>query len=131
MATASIPPEALKQILKSLGIKGDTMSEMETATERLKALLGQATIEKLLDQLGPEDQAPKPCPKCGRKVRVRNHGVSRTVESLSGPHTINRNYHYCDKCSLGFYPRDAELGLPPPRRCGHARTRKEARRLRR
>jgi len=113
MGATSIPPEALAQILETLGVQGGNMSEMETAMERLKALVGHAGLEKLLEELGPETDSSKPCPRCGRKVRIRNSSVARTIESLSGPHTIERNYHYCDNCRLGFYPRDAQLGLPP------------------
>lgn len=113
MGAASIPPEALAEILESLGVQGGTMSEMETAMERIKALVGQAGLQKLLARLDPETDSAKPCPRCGRKIRVRNTCVARTVESLSGAHVIERNYHYCDKCRLGFYPRDAQLGLPP------------------
>ena len=113
MAGSSIPPEVLAQVLEALGVEGGTMSEMETAMERLKALVGQAGLERLLEELPPEDDSPKPCPRCGKNVRVRNALVKRTIESLSGSHAIERNYHYCDYCKLGFYPRDAELGLPP------------------
>ena len=31
---------------------------------------------------------------------------------MSGTHTIRRNYHYCEGCRHGFYPRDEFLGLP-------------------
>ena len=48
MGAAPIPPEALAQILEALGGQGGNMSEMETAMERLKALVGHAGLEKLL-----------------------------------------------------------------------------------
>lgn len=113
MGRKPLPPEVLTQVLEALGVESGTMSEMEVAMERLKAVVGQAGLSKLLDELPPEDDTAKPCPKCGKPVRVRNKDVKRTVETLSGLQTILRNYHYCDLCKFGFYPRDAELGLPP------------------
>src|SRR5262245_31370390 len=50
--------------------------------------------------------------RCGKNVRVRNRDVPRTFPSLSGTHTIRRNYHSCEECKEGFYPRDEFLGLP-------------------
>lgn len=112
MGRASLPPEVLAQVLEALGVESGTMSEMEGAMEKLKALVGQAGLSKLLEELPPEDDSAKSCPNCGKRVRVRNRCVERTVETLSGRQTIVRHYHYCDGCKIGFYPRDAELGLP-------------------
>jgi len=113
MGSPSLPPEVLNQLLEALGVDGSTMSDMEKAMERLKSLVGHAGLEKLLSELGPEDDSAKPCPRCGRGVRIRARSVARSVETLSSRQTICRHYHYCDACKAGFYPRDAELGLPP------------------
>ena len=29
-----------------------------------------------------------------------------------GTHTFTRDYHYCEACKEGFYPRDEFIGLP-------------------
>lgn len=113
MGGVSLTPELIERLLEAMGIDGGTMSDMEIGMERLKALVGQAGLEKLLKELEPEDDSPKPCPRCGKKIRVRSRAIGRTIETLSGEQTIFRNQHYCDDCKLGFFPRDAELGLPP------------------
>jgi Uncharacterised protein family (UPF0236) len=51
-------------------------------------------------------------PQCGASTKVRAKNVTRVFKSLSGVHTLRRNYHDCENCKEGFYPRDAELGLP-------------------
>jgi hypothetical protein len=43
---------------------------------------------------------------------VRGRNRRRWIRTLSGKLLLKRNYHHCKECSLGFYPRDAELGLP-------------------
>lgn len=112
MGNSSLPSELLEQLVSTLGVKLDTMSDIELALRRLSQALNQQCADKIIEDLKPEDGRAKPCPRCGRKVRVRNKSVSRTIESLSGCHIIRRNYHYCSACRSGFYPRDAELGLP-------------------
>lgn len=114
MGKKSAPPldrKTVQSLLAHFGIEVKTMSDIEQAMERLAEALSQQGADELLEQK-PEDDSPKPCPKCGRLVRVRKKGVPRTVEALSGEHTIVRNHHYCERCHEGFYPRDAELGLP-------------------
>ena len=63
--------------------------------------------------LPTESGRPKSCPLCGANARVRTKNVARTFKSLSGRHTVVRNYHYCERCNHGFYPQDYLLGLPP------------------
>ena len=61
---------------------------------------------------GAQTTAWQPCPKCGRRCRVRRHGVPRTIRSLHGTHTVRGHYHYCEACRQGWYPPDAALGWP-------------------
>jgi hypothetical protein len=89
-----------------------TLSEMEIEAESLKKVVGAASLEARLAQLGPEDRKPKACPHCGKRVRVKAVERKRTVLTLSGEHQLLRNYHYCETCQHGFYPRDAWLDLP-------------------
>lgn len=88
------------------------MTSMELAAEKVKEEVGRATVEALLAKLPPEDLSPKRCPKCGKPVPVKAAKRERTFRCLSGTHTVVRNYHYCEDCREGFYPRDIELGLP-------------------
>ncbi|MBC7793797.1 MAG: hypothetical protein H7Z43_08815, partial [Clostridia bacterium] len=48
----------------------------------------------------------------GEATSVRSRNVERTVTTLHGEQTVTRNYYNCRSCGTGFYPRDAELGLP-------------------
>jgi len=89
-----------------------TLSEMELEAESLKGDIGSASIEMRLGRLTPEDSRPKPCPRCGRRVRVKAANRERTIRTLSGEHRLVRNYHYCEACQFGFYPRDHLLDLP-------------------
>lgn len=66
---------------------------------------------QLLARLEPEDGTPKPCPRCGKRIRLKATGRRRRIRTLSKTQTIERNYHYCRECMHGFYPRDIELGL--------------------
>jgi hypothetical protein len=112
MGRSRLPDDVLQKLVTLLGDKLDTISDMEDAMEELKAQLAQQGIDKKLRELAPEDGSPKKCPRCGRLVRVRTKNIKRVFEALSGKHTLVRNYHYCDHCSFGFFPRDHELGLP-------------------
>jgi hypothetical protein len=90
-----------------------TISEMEKEMELVKQDLAKKAVDALLERLAPEDGKPKPCPCCGRHVRLSKRDVEREFEATSGRHKIQRHYYYCSACKCGFYPRDAELGLPP------------------
>ncbi len=88
------------------------LSEMELAAESSKFQFGRESLEAMIEVLPPETDEAKPCPKCGKPISVRARRRERQVLTLSGPITFVRNYHYCEHCEEGFYPRDAELGLP-------------------
>jgi hypothetical protein len=112
MAKSSLPKELKDKLKAQNGGKLKTMSQMEKSIEALKEQLAKQAMDELLGDLGPEDATPKDCPKCGKKTPVRTQNVERTFFALSGQHTIFRNYHYCEHCTHGFYPRDAQIGLP-------------------
>jgi hypothetical protein len=112
MGKSRLPDDLIKQLVATMGGKLNTMSDIEDAIEELKAQIGQQSVDNKLHNHLPENNRPKKCPRCGRMVRVRIKNQSRTIESITGTHTIRRNYHYCDHCEYGFCPRDAELGLP-------------------
>ena len=89
-----------------------TMNDMEDAAELSKERAGHDVVEAMLQNLTPETGKSLPCPRCGKPVGVKSKGRARAVRTLSGEVTLIRNYHYCERCSHGFYPRDIELGLP-------------------
>jgi hypothetical protein len=107
--------EALRQLAEAAA-KGmaevSPLSRMELEVEESKRVLGQEQMDAKLASLPPENKRPKACPRCGQNARLRAANVPRTFKSLSGTHTISRNYHYCEACKEGFYPRDEFLGLP-------------------
>jgi hypothetical protein len=88
------------------------LSRMEMDTEEAKRRFGQEEMDRKLAALPPEDNRPKACPKCRKNARVRAKAVERSFTSLGGTHTLRRNFHYCEVCKEGFYPRDEFLGLP-------------------
>lgn len=91
---------------------GDDMTSIEMALESSAEQFKLSALEARILRFGDESTSKKPCPRCGRPVRVREKNVERGVRTLSGKVTLKRNYHYCDHCKYGFYPRDRELGLP-------------------
>jgi|TARA_Y100000294_G_scaffold174805_1_gene193547 hypothetical protein len=93
-------------------VLGD-MTAMELGLEAVGADLKSASTEQFLQEHSRnEDNSAKPCPRCGKKVRVKAKRRERKVRSLSGMHSLARNYHYCTICRFGFYPLDEKLGLP-------------------
>ena len=78
---------------------------------------GHAWVTRRLDAFfaareAAQTTAWQPCPRCGRRCRVRCKWVPRTIRSLHGTHTIRRHYHVCQACQQGWYPLDAALGWP-------------------
>lgn len=90
-----------------------TMTQLEhAASSLLEDAGGKPTVAAMLSQMKPEAPTAKACPRCGKKTPVKARNRERTVESVSGPVTFRRNYHYCKACKCGFYPVDLLLGLP-------------------
>jgi hypothetical protein len=89
-----------------------TMDDIENEGEAAGRKLGEEILTRRLAELPPENNDPKPCPRCGKAVSVRSKARARTLRTLIGKATYRRNYHYCESCQEGFYPRDIELGLP-------------------
>jgi hypothetical protein len=91
---------------------GMTMTDIELAAEKLKSETGGPSIASMLARMKPEKPTAKACPRCGKRTPVKARNRERTVRSLSGPVTFQRNYHYCEPCKHGFYPVDRLLDLP-------------------
>lgn len=113
------PEELQAEILRRWAVEhyrpGMTMSQMElliwdtcgmenpAALRHLNALLARMPLEKPTAKL---------CPKCGKRVAVKAKDRPRALRTMAGTLTLKRNYHYCESCSLGFYPVDRALDLP-------------------
>jgi hypothetical protein len=90
-----------------------SLQEMEQSVEQFKYESGAVPLKDMVTRLKPETGQARPCPRCARPIPVKAKNRERTLMTLSGPLTLVRNYHYCDTCKHGFYPRDAQLGLAP------------------
>lgn len=91
---------------------GNDLTAIEENLEAAAQTFKQDALEARVAALEAESDGPKPCPRCGKFVRVRRRRVRRELRTLAGSLVFKRNHHYCDKCEHGFYPRDRELGLP-------------------
>jgi hypothetical protein len=89
-----------------------TLEEIERSAEEFGHFAGEEVQAAQLAALPPEDGQPKPCPKCSKPVPVKTKNRVRHFLTTAGELRLVRNYHYCEKCRRGFYPRDAELMLP-------------------
>lgn len=95
---------------KKMAMEGKTLSDLEIGFEKANKKLMVSGLSERLNL--PEGDGRQPCPNCGRKIRVRETAKGRTLRTLGGEVTYRRNYHYCDRCRGGFYPRDIEFGIP-------------------
>lgn len=91
---------------------GGDLTSMELALEDNKQHYGYLALQERLDSIPPEDGLPRKCPRCGNLVPMKAEHRVRHLHTLSGEVRYFRNYYYCKKCRHGFYPRDAELGIP-------------------
>jgi len=93
---------------------GMTMSEMERCVWKAfgSGSYSGPALAVLLSRMPLEKPTGKLCPKCGKRTPVRAHDRERTLRTLCGRVTLKRNYHYCEKCQLGFCPMDRTLDLP-------------------
>ncbi|MHB8879122.1 MAG: hypothetical protein ACYC8T_35940 [Myxococcaceae bacterium] len=88
------------------------LDEIESFTGEVQLTLGEETLAAVIAALPPEDDLPKPCPKCRQLVPVKAKNRLRHILTIAGELRLTRNYHHCGHCNHGFYPRDAELKLP-------------------
>ena len=94
---------------------GMTMSQMELLLWEEVGMENPAALrhlKALLDQMPLEKPTGKLCPKCGKRTPVKAKDRERTLRTMPGAITLKRNYHYCERCQLGFYPLDRALDLP-------------------
>ncbi|MBL8950003.1 MAG: hypothetical protein JNK82_04445 [Myxococcaceae bacterium] len=89
-----------------------TLDDIELAAEEFGRLAGEEVQAAKIAALPPEDGKPKPCPRCGKRARVKTRNRVRHYLTTAGEVRLSRNYHYCSDCKHGFYPRDIELKLP-------------------
>jgi hypothetical protein len=105
--------ELYAEMARRLAARGaKTLEDIELAAEDFGRAAGEELQATQIASLPPEDGTPKPCPKCGKPVRVKTKNRVRHFLTIAGELRLSRNYHYCKACKHGFYPRDLELKLP-------------------
>jgi hypothetical protein len=110
--------ELLAEIARRQGSSFKKLRGAEEEMERQGKWVGREGFEQWLRKLETdEDTHSKPCPKCGRPVKVKAIKRPRTLYTLHGEVTYRRNYHWCTYCSYGFYPLDIEIGAPEEGNC--------------
>ena len=88
------------------------LDAIESFVGGVQSEMGEAALAATVAALPPEGSTAKSCPKCGKAVPVKTHNRVRHILTTAGELHLTRNYHYCRRCRLGFYPRDRELNLP-------------------
>lgn len=89
-----------------------SLEVIETMAEEMARHVAEDLQAETIAALPPEDGTPRPCPKCGAPVPVKARNRVRNFLTVAGELRLSRNYHYCETCRRGFYPRDLELKLP-------------------
>jgi hypothetical protein len=113
LSDAELVKEVARELARRRAARGNLdLDSIESFSEGSQRDMGQETLQATVEALPPEDQTPKPCPKCGKPVRVKARNRVRSILTVAGELRLVRNYHYCEACKLGFYPRDCELKLP-------------------
>ena len=113
LSDAELVRKVAKELARRQAARGNLdLDAIESFSEGSQRDMGQETLQATVEALPPEDATPKPCPKCGKPIRVKARNRVRCVLTITGELRLVRNYHYCKGCELGFYPRDQELRLP-------------------
>jgi hypothetical protein len=113
LSDADLLREAARELARRRAARGELdLNAMESFSEEMQRDMGQETLGATLAALPPESATAKPCPKCSELVPVKARNRVRHVMTVAGELRVSRNYHYCERCEQGFYPRDRELKLP-------------------
>lgn len=100
----------LRLAAEKLGISGGNLSSLERGFEDAAREMSRLELTRRLNSV--ESSGSKKCPRCGRRCGIRARNKKRTIRTLSGEISYQRNYHYCSHCSSGFYPRDEAYEIP-------------------
>lgn len=94
--------------------RGMTMSQMELCIDEAfgRGAYALEALKLFLSRMPLEAPTGKACPKCNKRRPVKAKDRDRTIRTLVGTVTLQRNYHYCDACKHGWYPVDRILELP-------------------
>lgn len=101
---------AAERLRRRVGPGPVTMEDMEEAADE-DHVVSRDALQELIKSVAEDDLA-KPCPKCGRLIRVHAKNRVKTFTTTKGKVEVRRNYHYCRRCRHGFYPLDRQLDLP-------------------
>jgi hypothetical protein len=110
---ADVSDEELMAELAHRRPSSKDINDEEDAAEAAGERLAWLRVEQFFkERMAAQADASRPCPRCGKPCSVRRQDCRRTMRSHAGEHELTRRYHYCGKCRQGFFPLDAELGLP-------------------
>jgi hypothetical protein len=113
LSDADLLKKMARELARRRASRGELdLDAIESAIELDQREFGVDSLGATIDALPAEDGTSKPCPHCGASVPVKVRNRVRHLMTLAGELRLSRNYHYCKKCQLGFYPRDLELKLP-------------------
>jgi hypothetical protein len=114
VSTKELLTELLSRKSSSIGLLDSVdFDSFEEGLESLGEELKHEVVESWFEEQSRSPTSPlSPCPRCGKDSKLRAKGRKRTLHALHGTFSYSRNYHYCDSCSFGFYPKDQDLGLP-------------------
>jgi hypothetical protein len=113
LSDAELVKEFARELARRrLGAGGLELDAIESFASDVQRSLGDETLGAVIAGLPPEDGSPKACPRCKQLVPVKVKNRPRHVLTVAGELRVSRNYHHCERCNAGFYPRDAELKLP-------------------
>lgn len=105
--------DLLREVARWRLTKGDfDLEAIEELAEGAQRDMGEETLAAAIAALPPEDDLPKPCPKCRQPVPVKAKNRLRHILTIAGELRLTRKHHDCGRCNHGFYPRGAELKLP-------------------
>ena len=81
-----------------------TLTQFENQVLRARRALSEAMLEGAMGgQETHQPAEPVMCPKCGQPTE--NKGLqTKEVETRAGTLRLRRQYHYCARCQVGFFP---------------------------
>jgi hypothetical protein len=83
--------------------------EQAARSEALR-VAGLAVARRLNADESDHKSAHLPCPNCGNPARYAGRR-EKAITSVLGELTLSRAFYHCERCKVGFCPRDKDLGF--------------------
>ncbi len=110
--------EMLKPIVKDLAdivTQGGMLEDMSNALWKRAPEIFAPILQEALQAKANMMDKDVACPSCG-KICKSSRKFPRKLDTRNGSITIERNYHNCSNCKVGFFPFDLMLGLTTDRK---------------